>query len=293
MSFRPWSVIVAIGLAIAFLSASGQAQQQTGGTYWQTQTEQYPSSKPPPTVRVDIIEDQSAAEARKRREEESRQREIEDLAAQQGMNRATQAMNAATQDMRDYALYSTIFVGVGTFLLFVTLWLTWQANRSARAAVDVTREMGMKQLRGYVHATSMDLKEPQSEFVPNIVIGVQNFGQTPVRNLNTSASWKLIFTGKGGPDKTSEIVTAPDRGITLGPGKEVYPILKIDPQAWKIVKASIENKAATFVVYGQADYVDIFGEHRWSKFRYRMVLDDELGIEKAAFIICSEGNEWH
>lgn len=181
MSFRPWSVIVAIGLAVVLFTVSGQAQQQASGTYWQAQAEQYPSSKPPPTVRVDIIENQSAADARKRREEEARQREIDDLIAQQGMNAATQAMNEATQKMVGLSKLQTWLVGVGTVLLFLTLGLTWQANRAAQAAVDVTRQVGEAQVRAYLYCESA-----RYEFSKDYVAAylcIKNAGQSPANEV--------------------------------------------------------------------------------------------------------------
>ena len=132
MSFRTWLFAVTIGL----IASLGQAQEQAGGEQGQSAAQENPAQPFPVPLLVDIIEDEATAEARNRSEEESRQREIEDLIAQQGMNAATQSIEAATKDMRDYSLYSTLFVGIGTVLLFVTLWITWQANRVARDAVN-------------------------------------------------------------------------------------------------------------------------------------------------------------
>lgn len=56
------------------------------------------------------------------------------------MNAATQAMNKATEDMRDYALYSTVLLGVGTVLLIGTLLLTLQANNAAVAGSAAAQE---------------------------------------------------------------------------------------------------------------------------------------------------------
>lgn len=147
MPFRSWMYVFTLGIALA---TSGQAQEQTEGPQGEASQKNEPSYETPLPFPVEIIEDQSASEARQRHEEESRQREIDDLIAQKGMNEATRAIKDATVDMRDYALYSTLLVGFGTFLLIVTLWLTRQANRAAREAVDVTRVIGEAQTRGYL-----------------------------------------------------------------------------------------------------------------------------------------------
>ena len=83
---------------------------------------------------IEIVESQAAAEARERHEAEARQRDIADLAAQQGMNAATQAMNAATQRMAEYAFWSTFLVAVGTAAVVWSLILMRQANGAAVAA---------------------------------------------------------------------------------------------------------------------------------------------------------------
>lgn len=114
-----WIIIVAFGLAFA---TSGQAEQQeerTGGT---ATNQRSASENDPFGIPVRIIEDRNAVEARQRRELEAEQREIKDLAAQQGVNTATQSIDDATRDMRNYAYYSTLLVALGTIALIITLW---------------------------------------------------------------------------------------------------------------------------------------------------------------------------
>lgn len=147
MSFRAWLYIFTLGITLA---TSGQAQEQTERPQGQAVQQKQDAPKPSFSLPVEIVEDQSAAEARKAREEETRQREIADLAAQEGMNAATQSIKTATNDMRDYALYSAIVVGVGTVLLIWTLVLTGRANRSAHTAVGGTCDIGQKQTRAYL-----------------------------------------------------------------------------------------------------------------------------------------------
>lgn len=146
MSFRTWIIAIAFGL----IASLGQAQEQTQSPGGQAESEQTPTEALPLPFPVEIVEDQSATDARESREEEARQREIEDLVAQQGMNAATQAMNDATQRMAEYAFWSTVMVGIGTALLFVTLGLTWQANRAAVKAVEITEQIGLDQLRPWM-----------------------------------------------------------------------------------------------------------------------------------------------
>ncbi|MFN3210468.1 MAG: hypothetical protein ACE369_15970 [Roseovarius sp.] len=147
---RYWIIAIVFGL----VASLGQAQEEAQSEQGRAQTEQAPSQTFQLPLPVEIVEDQAAADARQSREEEARKREIADLAAQEGMNAATQAMNNATQRMAEYAFWSTVLVGVGTALLFVTLYLTREANRAAQAAVEVTDRHGRLQTKAYLSATS-------------------------------------------------------------------------------------------------------------------------------------------
>lgn len=174
-----WIIAVAFGLALA---TSGQAQEQTDSPGGQADQEHGPITPDiPRPFPVQIVEDDSATDARQRSEEEARQREISDLAAQEGMNAATQAMNGATQRMAEYAFWSTVFVAIGTVLLVITLVLTWMANRSAQTAVTVTREIGRKQVRAYVLISEIDL----SELPKRQTAVIANVGSSPAMKFRT------------------------------------------------------------------------------------------------------------
>ena len=177
MSRGCWHIILAIGLIS--LPCSGQAQDEEQGEQGQTATQQQPAPTLPIPLLVDIIEDEAAAEARKRREAEARQNQKDDLVAQQGMDRATQAM-------QQYSYVQTWLIGSGTALLIVTLLLTLQANLAAREAVKVTREIGEKQLRAYLF---LDNELPIDPFriaagePPHGMVNIKNFGQTPAYDI--------------------------------------------------------------------------------------------------------------
>jgi hypothetical protein len=186
MSFRAWVFVTAVGLTI--LPGLGQSQEKTeepqgGVTAGSGQPAGLPFAIP-----IEIIESASEAEARQRSEDEAEKREIADLAAQRGMHLATEAMNDATQKMAKYAFWSTLLVFVGTVLLFATLYLTRQANRAAQAAVDVTREVGIKQTRANLYYSTYIVSDP-SGLAPGsgkdvgIELVFENYGPTPARDI--------------------------------------------------------------------------------------------------------------
>ncbi|QYJ01169.1 hypothetical protein KUV46_01960 [Thalassovita mediterranea] len=131
--------------ALIFVAAGqlAQAQERLDQSEQLADDEQAAAEQPKVPVPVIILESEEAVESRQRAQEESAQREKADLAAQQGMN-------LATEKMADYALFQTALVLVGTIALLWTLLLTRQANRAARDAVSVTREMGEAQTRAYL-----------------------------------------------------------------------------------------------------------------------------------------------
>lgn len=189
MSFRAWVIAVAFGI----IAGLGQAQEQTDRPQGEAETQQEPTGAYPVPFPVVVVEDQATADARKRGEDESSQREIEDLAAQQGMNAATQAMNRTTQRMAEYAFWSTVFVAVGTALLVITLLLTWQANRAAVFAGRITQRIGEAQVRAYLHCKSAKYKLSKESI--SAIVEFENTGQSPANVITISGGVTLHDVG--------------------------------------------------------------------------------------------------
>lgn len=182
MSARYWIITFVFGV----IAGLAQAEEQAGEAKQQAQKEQNPLQTLPIPIPVNIVENQATSEAREREEEETRNREIRDLAAQEGMNAATQSIERATWDMRNYALYSTILVALGTFMLGVTLWLTRQANNAAQQAVSVTSKIGEAETRPWLQC-SLDiangLLEAQGSLPFGMNICIENIGKSPATEV--------------------------------------------------------------------------------------------------------------
>ncbi len=187
MSFRPWLYIFAIGITIA---TSGQAQEQTGGGQGRTSSQQEPSETPLPPLLAQPLDDRKASDAREAREDESRQREIDDLIAQEGMNAATQSIEKATRDMRDYSFYSTIAVCIGTGLLVVTLLLTWGANRAAVRAAMVSLRSERPWIRFDIEPLDDLFTSPPDMWI-NYKINFKNVGKSPATINNVFSEYKI------------------------------------------------------------------------------------------------------
>ena len=145
-----------------------------------------------------IVESDSAAEARQSAENEAKQREIEDLIAQQGMD-------AATQRMANYTHWSTILVGISVALIFWTLHLTSVAARAAKDTLEQarlateatinttneTRRIGEAQTKAYLGFIKGTYCFDENGLYFSPV--VKNFGRSPARGIHMTCM--LNFTG--------------------------------------------------------------------------------------------------
>lgn len=194
MSFRYWhgklAFILGVTVALTALARPPESTVEPPSSKQneqrQAETNQRPPYELPVPLSVEIIENDTESAARKRRERESDQREIDDLLAQQGMEEATRGM-------ADLAQYQTWLIGIGTALLLVTLWLTRQANKAAtkaavaaEEAVKVTRELGQAQIRAYLTCASADI------ILESNWLGcwatIRNSGSSPARDVEIVAT---------------------------------------------------------------------------------------------------------
>ncbi|MEX0956029.1 MAG: hypothetical protein WDZ83_12555 [Rhizobiaceae bacterium] len=174
-------------VALFMVLASPVHPQERGGDDGQGQaaTEQQHSESAPWALPVDVIEDQAETDARKAREQRAEQRELNDLAAQQGMD-------SATQRMVEIAKWQNYATWLGSFLLFGTLLLMIQANRAAvqaanaaEAAVAETIRIGNAQIRAYLelHGESFP-HERNLVRGGKAIIGAKNVGSSPAIGLH-------------------------------------------------------------------------------------------------------------
>ncbi len=196
------------------------------------------------------------------------------------MNDATRAMNAATQDMRDYALYSTILVGVGTVLLFVTLFLTWQANKAARDAVEVTREIGEAQVRAYPIFQIKEVLISNTDEFGNVVVSfrgkVKNTGTTPAYGLGFRIEITKV-SGQAHGETNADGLGMFDTGTslsTLAAEQEVNQKLERRMEAdIEKVRSGQEGFRLTYVL----TYIDVFGKKQTSP-----IVSGTTGIDQDA-----------
>lgn len=183
---RRGSVIVAFWLTVVCLS--GQAQEGEKQPQGATSEQEATSDRPPSPLPIVIVESEEAAVARQSAEDEAAHRDKLDLAAQNGMN-------LATQRMAKYALWQTVMIFVGTVALICTLYLTRRATEAAAQSVSVAQTIGQHQLRAYLSATLTHVKFswPDPPNFPGPInvtfhVSVKNHGQTPAQNVRVWAN---------------------------------------------------------------------------------------------------------
>lgn len=274
-SYRRVAIALGIGL-LAASSALAQAPVREQDKQGQASTQQAPASYTMPPIRVEVVEDQAEAEARKRREKEADQREVDDLSAQQGMNNATQMM-------ADYALLQTILIAVGTCLLFYTLYLTRQANmaavRAAKAsenAVAVTQQVGQAQVRAYLSCEGAAYEVSKDWFSCNVKL--RNHGQSPaVRcevegyvcciNFGISADRGVSGQRTRSEDFQTEGPSIPAGGI--GDVLLIWDHVAMGTDAHE----AIFSRGKGFYVVCKFEWTDVFGERASQVTHFNIVRD--------------------
>jgi hypothetical protein len=231
----------------------------------------------------DLISEENA-QHRARQE----QREIEDLQAQQDMALWAKAMFWA-------AFASVILTFVGICLIAWTLYYTRRAADAAVAAVDkakstleVTRDIGSRQLRAYVGTSRVYFRDFTPDRPISVVVEIQNFGQTPAYNYHTNLWLEVRPHPEAGTFHTKEIALTIG-GETLMPGNRSIVICKFPHPKMDEIITAIQNAQMALYLLGTIRYRDAFGHDRYTNSRKR-ASGDRIKTN-SPFINPDEGNE--
>jgi hypothetical protein len=183
--------------------------------------------------------------------------------------------DTGTQRFMAYAtLAATIFAGIASFLLLLTLLDTRKTSRA--------------QLRAYVNVAKAKAEYFNScEFPEQIrfMIMVENKGQTPAKNVS---AWATCHVS---PEFNARILVKDRSGGSvnpIGPGGE----LKIEyGTASRLLPIeavqTVRNSQSNLWVHGIVEFRDVFNIRQELGFRFRV----EPGpVQKPDMQICSEGN---
>lgn len=197
MPYSNWLRKFAI-IGLVLLPLQGHSQQNSQHQENAPESNQHQTDDFVAPLRVEIVESQPDADARKSAENESANREIEDLIAQKGMNTATQAMNEATQRMaRDtermandnWLMMIATFIGVA--LLSATLVLTLQTNYAAVSAAKAAHKFGEREFAPYAAVENAQVSFDDTACYVSIV--VKNHGRGIARQVQVEGSVKVAI----------------------------------------------------------------------------------------------------
>jgi hypothetical protein len=231
---------------------AAQVNQPAPATKQKTAPSQIEILNVPLPVRA--VEDDAEKKARDAIQKRTEDRERNDLLAQEGMK-------VAADRMADYSRIQTWLIGIGTFLLFVTLWLTRQANQAAQAAVTVTREIGEAQVRAYVSIKTAAIYFGGDTAMPFVVITAANSGQSPARNFVWTTEIRYLTVDENGIESEAWPEWLGQPGVDIHSSGEA-PAMKIDHDfalVEKIAKwKTLPNRVGVSVTIHYA-WLDVFG----------------------------------
>lgn len=197
---------------------------------------------------------------------------------------------SAQQAMADWALGVLV-------VSFVTLIATVAGVIYVRNTLLETRKIGNKQLRAYVSVISLEIVHTSGDWMPNIRIKFKNFGQTPAYGLKNVCDYEFHRLGQPGQPRFSVRPAHRQVGkMDLGPGQDMTSTMLIPVSQWEVYKPLLEGKItslhrADLFVFGEVTYCDAFDEPRWTKYRFRLDIDDNGVVDGEAFRLTHQGNE--
>jgi hypothetical protein len=272
--------MVALGLVALPLQIQAQPHEDT--TQRDHRNEQPPAQTDMPTV--NMVEDHAASDTANTPEDRAEQRQIDDLAAQQGMN-------DATKRMADLAVYQTWLIGIGTLFLLLTLWLTSKTNnaaaesvRVATATLAVTHDMAQRQLRAYLTVSEASAREENG--ILGVYLMLRNSGQTPARIYRQWACYSIEDQGAA-PVRFDSFSN--NKIHAVGPGNKVHMNVFFRDD-WAAQRAKLLRLPAAKVrAYGAVSYLDHTGKTRRTLFSV-YVTPDSIPITSYSLVTTEKGN---
>jgi hypothetical protein len=182
-----------------------------------------------------------------------------DLNAQEDMAKRAMRLFWAT-------IITTGVAAWGIYYVRETLVEARAGTEAALKSVEVTREIGNRQLRAYVHFTEVNVRPLEIGKKPVFTFTAKNTGATPAYRvaIRSIAGWTTHpHTTKFGRIKPEEVISR----STLGVGSEFDLTIEFNEvtsnEVWKLF---IEDRYVPFAA-GVIIYRDVFGVTRRTSFR--------------------------
>lgn len=179
----------------------------------------------------------------------------------------------AQTHMASAAWVMAVIAAAGTVIGLITLVMIYltlvQAKRSADAAkqvVDVTLDVGKRQIRAYLNAESAVVKMPGSLPFLSVTISIRNSGQSPALQIRGRVWLRVIEYLDGGDDgydsSTALELHAPliPADISAGDTTEYflsYIALNVKPSLLQTLQ---DGTNLAFELHIEGSYKDVFGD---------------------------------
>ena len=181
-------------------------------------------------------------------------------------------------------LVCTILIAAFTVALAAATFRLWDATKDL---VEDAKHNAELQLRAYVFPEYVAVEGISEPKPPTIRIKLQNSGQTPAYHV--THRMRADFRK---PDDANYPLTADDpwdSQATFAP--------RVNVDADQIFKRIITEQDRVafdagnlyFCVYGEIRYRDVFGQARWTKYKY--VFDKRSGLSDGHMWVAADGND--
>jgi hypothetical protein len=177
----------------------------------------------------------------------------------------------------------------GFLVLVFTLVFSGAAAVAAWLTVRTMKRTAERQLRAYVFPVHVRMENFGPGLAPTAKITVRNTGQTPAYKLQVVTGillMKLPYTGKF-PTLTHGKKSSKS---ALGPGMETNPKPQRSTSLTDAEHSSILSEKTALYVVGRIDYLDAFGEPRFTRLRLEFGKTNALRGD-GSLSICPDGNE--
>lgn len=206
------------------------------------------------SIPVRILQNPEDLERLRIREEDADRRDLQNVEAQQSIEKST-------REMVEISWWQLVLASAGTTLVIGSFWLAFWSNWIAR---DTAR----RELRAYVCLNNAEVVDPPDALGFMAFIEFVNFGQTPAHNVTIRCRSKTVGAARLKSFESDLSHVDPTEPSVFGPGAGIRK--NIDNVLSPKEIDSILREECIIAIIGDVRYVDIFGNEQSTEFRLRV-----------------------
>ena len=164
-----------------------------------------------------------------------------------------------------------------------------KATSAAQKAVEVTRDIGQRQIRAYVGVTKARVSYDEEAKTISYHLEISNTGQTPA--YHTAIVTQHAYVGRNAKRMAKfrdELKHGSRTSISSGFPVHINRTIKL-PNEPDIIRFCLEEEGG-FYVYGYLRYIDAFHRQRRTIFNYRINVAEMVKGEERVFDVAPRGN---